>query len=144
MQVRCQVSSLGALAAFVSGSILTQGEVESRSGRPCLIECVSPARLTQRKSQIDTPYGNRYWVNSQTVVRTSLNRVIDQGTEPDQAEVSADSKLVGEVTNLLDRSNVCCVEEFRLVPRADGGAEILAERRFWLRMMSFLGLSWSK
>ena len=47
-----------------------------------------------------------------------------------------------EVTNLYGRDNVCCVEEFRFVPRPDGSVEVEREEGFWLKQLPVLGLTW--
>jgi hypothetical protein len=50
--------------------------------------------------------------------------------------------IYAEVTNLYDRRNVCCVEDFAFVPGADGSVLVDREEGYWLQRVPSLGIVW--
>ncbi len=55
---------------------------------------------------------------------------------------SSKLSLYLEITNLLDRRNECCVEEFRLRPRSMGAPTLEVESGYWLPRLPSLGFQW--
>jgi len=47
-----------------------------------------------------------------------------------------------DVTNLYGHNNVCCVDDFQYLPRADGGVRVDRTEGFWLRQLPVAGLDW--
>ena len=47
-----------------------------------------------------------------------------------------------EVINLYDQKNVCCVDEFRFTPQADGSVRTIRDYDYWLGILPTLGVVW--
>jgi hypothetical protein len=56
----------------------------------------------------------------------------------------ANSKLsiYMEVTNLLNRKNECCIEEYRVEPRQIGPPVFVMEKGYWLPLLPSFGFQW--
>jgi hypothetical protein len=54
-----------------------------------------------------------------------------------------DLKAFVNVTNLLDRENVCCVESFDFIPAEDGSVEVVRNDRHGLSRLLTFGVSWT-
>jgi TonB-dependent receptor-like protein/carboxypeptidase family protein len=50
--------------------------------------------------------------------------------------------VFAEITNLLGRDNVCCVEDVTFLPRADGTVRVEREDGLWLQRVPSLGIAW--
>ena len=55
---------------------------------------------------------------------------------------SSKLSLYLEITNLLDRKNECCVDEFRLQPGSMGAPTLEVESGYWLPRLPSLGFQW--
>ncbi|HSE41475.1 MAG TPA: TonB-dependent receptor, partial [Acidobacteriota bacterium] len=53
-----------------------------------------------------------------------------------------DLQLFMEVTNLLDRKNVCCVDSFDYILQADGSVQVERDLDYWLPRIPSFGLLW--
>ncbi len=51
--------------------------------------------------------------------------------------------IFAEITNLYDRKNVCCAEDFIFLPGADGTVRAQREDGLWLERVPSLGIAWS-
>ena len=47
-----------------------------------------------------------------------------------------------EVTNLLNSKNQCCVENYHLEQRSNGGVFLDTETGYWLPMLPSFGFQW--
>jgi len=50
--------------------------------------------------------------------------------------------LYMEVTNLLNRKNECCIEEYRVEPRVGGPPVLEVEESYWLPLLPSFGFQW--
>jgi hypothetical protein len=53
-----------------------------------------------------------------------------------------DLTIIGEVINLTDRKNVCCIGDFETAVRDDGSVEVIPERTSWAPIIPSLAVRW--
>ena len=83
-----------------------------------------------------------YTVGERNAARNPDYQRLDVRAVRNLAVRRGELSLVFEVTNLLDRDNVCCVDEFIVRPQPDGSVRLERRDVGWLPRVPSFGVSW--
>jgi outer membrane receptor protein involved in Fe transport len=82
------------------------------------------------------------YVGPRNAERLSPYARLDLRVNRDVMFANSKVSLYLEITNLLDRDNECCVEDYELEPRLNAPPVLDAKRGYWLPLLPSFGFQW--